>query len=63
MWGEGCKMAVWENDPDGGNDLPKCIVNNSYAVRPEVLAATEFNEIFSVRQPHQNVKFFRRFGI
>jgi hypothetical protein len=45
-------MAVWEKDPDGGNDLPKCIVNNSYAASPEALAATEFNEIFSVRQPH-----------
>jgi hypothetical protein len=45
-------MAVWEKDPDGGNDLPKCVVDNSHAVSLEDFAATEFNEIFSGRQPH-----------
>ena len=28
----------------------------------EAFLATEFNEIFSGRQPRQEVKFFRRFG-
>jgi len=49
--------------PDGGNDLPKCVVDNSNAVSLEAFAAIEFNEIFSGRQPHQKVKAFRSFGI
>ena len=49
-------MAVWEKEPEAGNGLPKCVVINSQAVSLEAFAATEFNEIFSGREPHQNVK-------
>ena len=50
-------MAVWEKEPEAGNGLPKCVVNNLQAVSLQGFAATEFTEIFSGRQPHQNVVF------
>ena len=37
-------------------------VMRCHNVSPEALAATEFNQIFSGRQPRQDVKFFWRFG-
>jgi len=37
-------------------------ISNNRHISLEAFAATKFNEIFSGRQPRQDVKVFRRFG-